>query len=493
MNSHQSGAGRAGNGGSDARLTAAPSDRGTLRRLHLGRPGLPRSFGHPHSALALGALAAVAVLVAGALTLTVWASPPVAPKSPRPIASPTTGSSTVPSSPSISATPTDAPAGTRQELAQFTSPGIVAWSPDGSHFAIEEAQARGTSSFEIFDRDGSTAGSPIEAGQFAWLSGTSYVVANLDQPTSADWWVGTCRAFIGRLGSDSLEPIGPVNSAVGLCDGLVTSPTGAVALTLPWNGTLASRPQFVVMVGAVRSGPFDGLPAAWSRDGTELAVFHPTSLSRALDHQVTPSGWLEVVRPTGETIVSVHSVHTSIFSQVAFSPVEVAFSPDGSRLAFRDDTYVATKGEQIGVLEVRTGALAWVPTFGPFTWASADQLLFADLRWDKSGNPNTNPAIHSWSANTERVGTYASGEVVTASGQGVVIVGVAGAVTWSDWSTGHSGTWTFDGDLGCAWSPATGSALACAIQDSAWSPDRSAVVLIRSYGVWYQMAFVARF
>jgi hypothetical protein len=178
---------------------------------------------------------------------------------------------------------------------------------------------------------------------------------------------------------------------------------------------------------------------------------------------------------------------------VAFSPVEVAFSPDGSRLAFRDDTYVATKGEQIGVLEVRTSALAWVPTFGPFTWASGDQLLFADLRWDKSGNPNTNPEIHSWLANTRTVDTYASGEVVTASGQGAVIVGVAGTVTWSDWSTGHSGTWTFDGDLGCAWSPATGLALACAIQDSAWSPDRRAVVLVRTYDVWYEMVFEARF
>ena len=475
------------------RLTAAPPDRGTSRRLHLSRPGLPRSFGRSHPGLALGALAAVAVLVAGASMLTIWPSPPVAPKSPRPIASPTTGSSRVPSSPSISATSTDAPEGTRHQLAQFSSPGTVAWSPGGSRFAIEEAEARGTSSFEIFDRDGSTASSPVEAGQFAWLSGTSYVVANLDQPTSADWWVGTCRAFIGRLGSDSLEPIGPVNSAVGVCDGLVASPTGAVAVTLPWDGTLASQPQFVVMVGGVRSGPFDGLPSAWSRDGTELAVFHPTSLSRELDHQATPSGWLEVVRPTGETIVSAHSVHTSIFSQVAFSPVEVAFSPDGSRLAFRDDTYVATKGEQIGVVEVRTGALAWVPTFGPFTWASGDELLFADLRSDKSGNPKTNPEIHSWSANTKRVDTYASGEVVTASGQGAVIVGVAGAVTWSDWSTGHSGTWTFDGDLGCAWSPATGLALACAIQDSAWSPDRRAVVLVRSYDVWYEMAFVARF
>jgi Tol biopolymer transport system component len=259
------------------------------------------------------------------------------------------------------------------------------------------------------------------------------------------------RAYVGLIGSSEL-------TALGTYDSLVSGPSGSVALTLAWDWTLTPQPHYVVMSGATLSEPRDGYPVAWSPDGSELAVFHVTEVGGGIDGH--PAGWLEVVRSTGVSVASARSVRTGIISQVAFSP-------DGARVAFGDDTNAAVQGERIGVLEIGTGSLRRIPGFGPFTWASSDELLIAD---HSSEIPSQNNRILSWSETTAQLTTYGAGNIVGASGRGAVVTGTdgTGSLSWVNRSPGDTASETLT--LGAG--PWMG------IPDAAWSPYGESLVLI---------------
>ena len=162
---------------------------------------------------------------------------------------------------------------------------------------------------------------------------------------------------------------------------------------------------------------------------------------------------------------------------------QAAFSPDGARVAFRDDTNAAGQGEQIGVLEVASGRLSSIPKFGLFTWASTTDLLFVDL---SSSIPSQNNHIYSWSATTGQQAAYGTGTLVGASGQGAVVVGmdVTSALTWTNTTPGAAGS----GALSLGAGPWMG------IPDSAWSPDAKSLVLIAGDGIAkYMDAVMVRF
>jgi hypothetical protein len=340
--------------------------------------------------------------------------------------------------------------------------GMLGWSPAGSAFAVMD-RPRGSAlippvpTVHLFDRSGVEIGS-VDGWEFAWTGPTSFVVLRLEAvPGAADTAQG--QAYLGRIGSTQLDRLS------GTYDNLLGGPSGAVALTLPWDGTLATQPQYVVVSGAV-SEPRGGYPAAWSRDGSMLAVFHPTKTPPPGDGgggQTT--GWLEVVRSTGESVASARQIQSSITAQVVFSP-------DGNRVAFRDDTNAAGQGEQIGVLEVASGRLSSVPKFGLFTWASTTDLLFVDL---SSSIPSQNNHIYSWSATTGQLAAYGTGMIVGASGQGAVVVGmdVTPALTWTNTTPGAAGSGAFS--LGAG--PWMG------IPDAAWSPDGQSLILISGDGM----------
>ena len=200
---------------------------------------------------------------------------------------------------------------------------------------------------------------------------------------------------MGRLGSAQLTALG------SSYERLVAGPSGAVALSLS-DQTLA--PQYVVISGGKVGQPREGYPAAWSRDGSMLAVFHPTQ-ENGPDGAAGPIGWLEVVRSTGEHVASADKIQSNVRAQVAFSP-------DGARVAFRDESNPKATLPHMGVLELPSGSLASIPRIGSFTWANNNELLFVEY--------NT---VLAWFATTGKVSTYGSGDLVGASGRGVVVLG----------------------------------------------------------------------
>jgi len=334
---------------------------------------------------------------------------------------------------------------------------VAGWAPDGSSFAIVEwtKSSSGLSAptdptVHIFDRAGAETES-VRAESFAWLSASNFVILKADASTGSG---GRIKAYMGWVGTPEL-------TALGNYDNLIAGPSGEVALMLPWDGTIATQPQYVVVSGGPVSEPRDGYPAAWSRDGSMLAVFHPTKTpppGAGGGGQTT--GWLEVVRSTGESVASARQIQSSITAQVVFSP-------DGNRVAFRDDGNAASTGEQIGMLDVASGRLTTVPKFGPFTWASSEDLLFVD---SPSSIPSQNDQILSWSATTGQLAAYGTATLVAASGQGAVVLGmdVTSALTWINTTPGAAASGAFSVGAG----PWMG------IPDAAWSPDGQSLVLI---------------
>ena len=434
-------------------------DRRTGRLSRFGRSiALPRGGGRP---LAVAGALAIVLALAGFAVLGPLRTQTVAPRSPAPSTTSTTSAST-------SATPTPTSTGS-VPLTSRTLPvvysaqdlSVAGWSPDGSKFAIMEAASRTGSvtsgpAVHLFDRTGTAIGT-VPAAAFAWLDATSYVF--LSPILTFDGQGGTQEpeAYLGRIGSTQQTVLGNFSWIVG-------GPSGAVALRHAWNSTVNPQPSYVVVstdgqVSAQRSG----YPKAWSRDGSMLAVSHVADPRQGAP--VLP-GWIEVVRPTGESVVSARDFESTVDDQVAFSP-------DGARVAFWNAINFAPEDQRIAVLETASGHVTEVPKAGPFVWASTDQLLFAYFPLG-NGAPSPDDRILAWSASTGQLTDYGPGQMVAASGQGVVITGPSRALslTWADHSAGSTagGTLTLK------------AAVATVVGQEAWSPDGSAAILI--VGLW---------
>jgi len=333
---------------------------------------------------------------------------------------------------------------------------FAGWSPDGSRYAISD-DAADSPVMHLFDRSGAEVGSvnDVALDYFAWLDSNRFVfLSNGDDGRAA---------FLGRIGSSEVTQLGRY-------DTLVSGPAGSIALALQPYGdpSIAKKPQYVVIsADGSLSKPRDGDPVTWSRDGSLLAVYHATALAPVpSDVQPVSLGSLEIVRSTGESVVS---TGTSTFA----GPSAAAFSPDGARLAFYYDTQPLTGAAQMAILEIRSGHVTVVPESGPLTWASDDQLLFAFTSTDYGKTPS---AIMSWSAASGRVTTFGPGDTVGASGLGTVVIGsdTTHIFTWTATTGGSTRTSSFlvPYSLGeGTWIP-----------DGAWSPDGSSLVL--TVGDW---------
>jgi hypothetical protein len=330
---------------------------------------------------------------------------------------------------------------------------FAGWSPDGSRYAISVGTAD-SSVIDLFDRSGTEVGSvALVVFQFAWLDANRFVFLSNRGNGS-----GGVATFLGRVGSNEFTEIGPYGV-------LAAGPSGSRALTLQGDGdpNVNLKRQYVVVSadGSV-SKPRDGDPEAWSRDGSMLAVYHATALAPEPSGVQPPTlGSLEIVRPTGERVASTQKLSFA-------SPVALAFSPDGARVAFTYDAAPLTGAAQTAVLEIRTGHVTIIPESGPLTWASNDQLLLAYTSTDYGKTPS---AIMSWSTVTGRVTKYGPGDTVGASGLGTVVIGsdTTHVFTWTTTTGGstRTGTFTLGYSMGFgSWIP-----------DSAWSPDGSSLIL----------------
>lgn len=438
---------------------AALPNRGSSRTARFGSRlrGLSVRRSPVLSLVGVGALlvAIVAVSLFGR-----FQSAPLGPSSPAPsMATPWTSSS---ASPGVMPTPSAIRTGpayseTLPVLLTGSRVAFAGWSPDGSRYAIYE-DAADSYVLHLFDRSGTEVGSVAGVGMFsfAWLDANRFVF--LSNRGNGN---GGVAAFLGRVGSNEFTELGQY-------DMFVAGPSGAIALAQIWDPSVSTKHQYVVVSadGSV-SKPRDGDPVAWSRDGTMLAVFHATGLAPAPSGvQSDTLGSLEVVRSTGESVVSTQKLTFA-------NPYAAAFSPDGARVAFPYNAQPLNGTPEIAILEIGSGHVTIVPESGPLAWASNDQLLFAFTSTDYGKTP---AGIRAWSAKTGLVTSYGPGDTVGASGQGTVVIGsdTTHIFTWTSTTGGSTRTGTFS----------TGYSLGTPtlILDSAWSPDGSSLIL--TVGDW---------
>jgi len=145
----------------------------------------------------------------------------------------------------------------------------------------------------------------------------------------------------------------------------------------------------------------DGVPVAFSHDGSKLAVLHPGSVSGG-----SVSGWLEIVSvPSLATVSEFRDLNLRVGPGALGSGLglDATFSPDGRYLLASGTLVDVSRGSS-----TTAGKGGWLPD-GTLVTASADGLL----RW-RNGRPTLDPRFPG--AGTVEVSRH--GELVYFYGDG---------------------------------------------------------------------------
>jgi len=211
----------------------------------------------------------------------------------------------------------------------------IAWAPDGSHMLV----ARGSGwtnqrQIQIRDSAGGLTGS-FNADHATWVD--SHTIAAATQAGGGSVGKGPGGSSVTvrllDLGGNLTATIpgqysegGPSSSGAIL----LGSGTGYLAIASQ-GGWGPSQSTYLIWDGQVLSSAHAGMPLAFSRDGKQLAVLHPSGGSAAASSQ----GWLEIVAmPSLDTIASLSHTNVRVASQgngPGYAP-DAAFSPDGGFL-----------------------------------------------------------------------------------------------------------------------------------------------------------------
>jgi len=244
----------------------------------------------------------------------------------------------------------------------------VSWSPDGRQIAVISGGKGAPTVAQILDRAGHVERS-FSAYDFAWLSDDTFVATGdpdlLNSPSPGSTaWMGITE--------------GSTTAAIpGSYSQLVAGPAGSAALTLNEIGS----DHYVVVGHSGLSAPRDGVPVAFSPDGTMIAVVHyPVACCAGAPSPgpTAPPGppTLDVVRTdTGKSLATDADVEWAYGAYLAFSP-------DSRRIAFVMYPEDNATTEQIGLLDIGSRRL-WVigPTAAdasdprPPVWADSNHLI----------------------------------------------------------------------------------------------------------------------
>jgi WD40 repeat protein len=419
-------------------------------------PRLRPNFGAP---LALVGIAVVAVLVlsSGLLRPRQDLGPAASP-------SPTTMGSVAVSTPTVAvSTPTVAvstptlavPTPTHPLASGSPGPQVlltgqvqhVAWSPAGTKIAVVEGAS---GEVTIMGVDGSTIRT-VNAWDLAWIDDSSYVTTS-GHPA---------EIIVGHVGSSAAEKMPGVVSG-----SIVASSAGVMALPLEESGSN----NYVVWGAAGLSDPRDGVPVAFSPDGTLLAVVHYPRACCDGPPSPAPS---EAPGPTTLDIVRTdtgESVRVTADVSWAYGAL-VSFSPDGRLVAFRMDPKDQESLERVGVLDVASGKV-WVVdagTVGSLTWTDSSHLLIGSMS-PAASTPAGMPVTISYAPqDVDEIAVSSRGDVAMARHDASqVVIDRAGTQETID----LSGTRHF-----LAWSPDGSALIVICADNTSQTPDE--VVLVR--------------
>ena len=393
----------------------------------LAGPRLRANVGVP---LALVGVGVVAVLVLGAglwrgrQDLGPAASPP--PTTIGSVAVTPTVAVSIPTRPAASASP-------GPQILVTGSVQDVAWSSAGTKLAVVEGASGTPLTVKIVSVDGSTI-QTVNADFVAWIDDSSYVTISGDPG----------EIFVGHVGSSAVEKMpGNVSYSVSI----VSGPAGAIALPLEESGSN----HYVVWGASGLSDPRDGVPVAFSPDGSLLAVVHyPRAGCDGCNGPPSPAPTtapgpttLDIVRTgTGESV--------RVASDVSWAyGALVSFSPDGRLVAFRMNQKDQASLERVGILEVATGKVWAVDagTVGSLSWTDDTHLLIGSLS-PATATPAGLPVTISYAPqDVDEVAVSSRGDVaMSRHDASQVVIDRAGAQETIDLpGTRHDLTWSPDG------------------------------------------------
>lgn len=232
----------------------------------------------------------VGLVVAVVLAACSPAPPVVVSPSPSPIPPTGSPSSVVTASPTISPT---SDVGPWKVLASSDTAG-AGWSPDGRWLLVWDAVTNGTAAqrhISLDDAQGKVIRTfqgelPVEL-EPVWLDDRSFVIAR------------DGKNYLGTVDSPALTPISPP-----FPDGLLSNHHGVI--TYETSGNLDASARFVVWTPSGGAMPaWAGVPVAWSRDGTKLAVWHWVAGTSGPG----AAGWMEALSWPG--LRSLGAIHQS--------------------------------------------------------------------------------------------------------------------------------------------------------------------------------------
>jgi hypothetical protein len=210
------------------------------------------------------------------------------------------------------------------------------WSPDGRWLLVWDQVTNGTPADRHVSLD-DAQGNVIRAfdGENpVWLDAHSFVITR------------DGKSYLGIVDAATLTPISPT-----LTDHVYSNGRGALAYET--RNAFGAAARFVVWRPAGASAPHPGVPVAWSRDGTKLAVWHWTSGTGP-----ESSGWLEVLSWPGlRQLAAIHDHPSGPFLHGTL------FDPSGRYVAFLCGKVcvldLATRQTTVAVPTVPSDLIAW--------------------------------------------------------------------------------------------------------------------------------------
>jgi hypothetical protein len=277
----------------------------------------------------------------------------------------------------------------------------IAWAPDGHHMLLAQVAPGlpGASRIQIRDAAGRATGSASGTAA-VWVDSNTIAIATSGAGQGSRFTSNSTISLVDVTGRQVAALPGQYanpDPTEGLDGGLLVGSSSGQLAVVGQSGAKFYGETYVTWNGNAVSVSRQGVPIAFSQDGSKLAVIHPIyGPGGSLGTNLT--GSLEIVSTSGsQTLASFPRLHIGARSGAQPDYPDVAFSPNGSSLLVSGTLVDLTSGTSITV-----GFGGWLPD-GTLVTVSNGQAM----RWQ-----GTHPTADARLSGGGVVETSRQGDVV---------------------------------------------------------------------------------